>query len=144
VRRRLEAMIDDRFYCDRVGTTDSELIFYLLFSEGLEQDPAGALMRTIGKIEHVAREAAINEPFKFTSVLSDGNVIYAVRHSSDDLPPTLFHRQRDDHVMVVSEPLDEEGDCDAWREVPAGQMLVIEKRGRLDMVPFLPSIQAHA
>jgi hypothetical protein len=40
----------------------------------------------------------------------------------------------------VSEPLDEEDDCDSWREVPAGQMLVIEKRGRLDMAPFLPRI----
>jgi hypothetical protein len=29
---------------------------------------------------------------------------------------------------------------DSWREVPAGQTLVIEKRGRLDMAPFLPRI----
>jgi predicted glutamine amidotransferase len=82
----------------------------------------------------------VNEPFKFTSVLSDGAFIYAVRHSSDEVPPTLFHRQRADHIMVVSEPLDEEGECQAWREVPAGQLLVIEKSGRLDMAPFVPGI----
>ncbi|HET6161586.1 MAG TPA: class II glutamine amidotransferase, partial [Dongiaceae bacterium] len=140
VRRRMEAMIDDRFYSHRVGTTDSELIFYLLFSEGLEEDPVGALTRTIGRIERLAREAAVNEPFKFTSVLSDGNFIYAVRHSTDDVPPTLFHCQRDDHFMVVSEPLDDEGNCEAWCEVPPGQMLVIQKNGRLQMTPFVPSI----
>ena len=133
-------MIDDRYYCHRVGTTDSELIFYILLSEGLDQDPMGALTRTIGKIEQLARAAAVNEPFKFTSVLSDGERIYAVRHSSDDAPPTLFHRQRDDHVMVVSEPLDEEEDCQAWREVPAGHVLVIEKGGKLDMAAFMPRI----
>ncbi len=82
----------------------------------------------------------MNEPFKFTAVLSDGAFIYAVRHSTDDVPPTLFHRQRDDHFMVVSEPFDEDEECHAWREVPAGQMLVIEKDGRLDMAPFVPRI----
>jgi glutamine amidotransferase len=140
VRRRLEGMIHDDYYCHRVGTTDSELIFYLLLSEGLDVDPMGALTRTIGKIEQLARAAAVNEPFKFTSVLSDGERIYAVRHSSDHVAPTMFHRQRGDHVMVMSEPFDEDEDCEAWHEVPAGQMLVIEKRGRLDMAPFVPGI----
>ena len=140
VRRRLEGMIHDDYYCRRVGTTDSELIFYLLLSEGLDVDPMGALTRTIGKIEQLARAAAVNEPFKFTSVLSDGERIYAVRHSSDDVAPTMFHRQRGDHVMVMSEPFDEDEDCEAWHEVPAGQMLVIEKRGRLEMAPFVPGI----
>jgi len=73
-------------------------------------------------------------------VLSDGDFIYTVRHSTDEVPPTLFHRRRDDHVMVVSEPLDEEGECDAWREVPSGQMLVVERGGRIDMAPFVPAL----
>jgi predicted glutamine amidotransferase len=42
--------------------------------------------------------------------------------------------------MVVSEPLDEEDDCHAWREVPAGHLLVIEKHGRLDIAPFIPKV----
>ncbi|MBL9035354.1 MAG: class II glutamine amidotransferase [Rhodospirillaceae bacterium] len=139
IRRRLEAMIDDKYYCARVGTTDSELIFYLLFSEGLEQDPMRALTRSVGKIEQLAQAEGINEPFKFTAVLSDGETIYAIRHSSSDVPPTLYHVRRGDHVMVVSEPLDDDNDesCFAWREVPPSQMLVIEKSGKLDMVPFL-------
>lgn len=139
-RRRLEGMIDDRFYSHRVGTTDSELIFYMLFSEGLETDPAGALMRTIGKIEAVTREAGVEAPLKFTAVLSDGAHIYAVRHATDAAPPTLFHLRRDDHFMVVSEPLDEDEDCQSWREVPSGRMLVIEKGCRLEMAPFVPGI----
>ena len=137
LRRKLEAMIDDRYYSERLGTTDSELIFYLLFSEELESDPARALMRSIGKIEQLASSEGINAPLKFTAVLSDGETIYAVRHASSDVPPTLYHVCRGDHVMVVSEPLDDDDDHLAWREVPPGQMLVIEKSGKLDMVPFL-------
>ena len=75
LRRKLEAMIDDRYYGARLGTTDSELIFYLLFSEGLEADPAGALMRTVGKVERLAQAEGVNEPFKFTAVLSNGQTI---------------------------------------------------------------------
>lgn len=139
MRRKLEAMIDDKYYCARVGTTDSELIFYLLFSEGLEHDPIGALTRTVGRIERLAQADGINEPFKFTAVLSDGETIYAMRYASSDVPPTLYHVRRGDHVMVVSEPLDDDNDetCFAWREVPPSQMLVIERGGKLDMVPFL-------
>jgi predicted glutamine amidotransferase len=140
LRRKLEAMIDDRYYCERLGTTDSELIFYLLFSEGLESDPARALMRSVGKIERLAASEGVNAPLKFTAVLSDGETIYAVRHASSDVPPTLYHVCRGDHVMVVSEPLDDDDDHLAWREIPPGQMLVIEKAGKLDMVPFLARV----
>ena len=52
----------------------------------------------------------------------------------------MFHRQRGGHVMVMSEPFDEDEDCEAWREVPAGHMLVIEKGGKLDMSAFMPRI----
>ena len=140
VRRRLESMIDDHHYSHRVGTTDSELIFHLLFSEGLDRDPVGAMMRTIGKIELATREAEVEAPTKFTAVLTDGAMVYAVRHSTDAAPPTLFHLKRDDHFMVVSEPLDDDHACQAWREVPSGQMLVIERCGKLEMVPFLPAV----
>jgi hypothetical protein len=46
-------MAADRYCGERLGTTDSELIFYLLFREGLESDPAGALMRGIGNMRKV-------------------------------------------------------------------------------------------
>ena len=94
-------------------------------------------MRGIGKIEQLAAAEGVNAPLKFTAVLSDGETIHAVRHASSDVPPTLYHVRRGDHVMVVSEPLDDDDDHLAWREVPPGQMLVIEKSGKLDMVPFL-------
>ena len=37
LRRKLEGLIDDDYYQYRLGTTDSEMLFYMLFSEGLER-----------------------------------------------------------------------------------------------------------
>ena len=97
-------------------------------------------------IEHVARLARLELTDDERARLREqlGVILEAAAKVSevatDDVPPTLYHCQRNDHFMVVSEPLDEDGNCEAWREVPSGQMLVIEKRGRLDMAPFLPRI----
>src|SRR3546814_4812531 len=49
LRRRLEAMIPDRYYGHRQGTTDSEVLFYLLFGNGLEDDPVAALSATLAE-----------------------------------------------------------------------------------------------
>lgn len=137
-RRRLESMIDDSFYAFRQGTTDSELLFYMLFSEGLETDPMGALERSVGRINAINREMAIAQPFRLTAVLSDGHRIFAIRYSTDESPPSLFWAHHEDHLLVVSEPLDEE-DGRHWNEVPPNQLLVTERRGLIDVVPFTPA-----
>ncbi|HVO04335.1 MAG TPA: class II glutamine amidotransferase [Candidatus Cybelea sp.] len=137
LRRRLEAMIDDSFYQYRLGTTDTELLFYLLFSEGLERDPLGALTRSVGRINAAARAAQVDHPFRLTATLADGERIFAVRYSTDEAPPSLYWSRADDHLLVVSEPLDED-DQRAWNEVPPNQILVAERNGPVDIVPFIP------
>jgi predicted glutamine amidotransferase len=127
VRRLLEGQIDDRFYTLRHGTTDSELIFFLMFSEGLEQDPLGALERALARVREATRAAKIEEPLRFTAVFSDGRCIYAVRHASDDKPPSLFWREQGAERLVVSEPLDD--DVGGWHEVPAEHVLVADREG---------------
>lgn len=136
IRRRLEAMIDDRFYCHRSGTTDSELIFYILFSQGLENDPINAIARTVGLIEDEMKRAEVSEPFKLTAALSNGHHIYAIRYTSADVAPTLYYVEKSDHVLVVSEPLDED-DGHQWQEVPPDHLMVLEHRGALDILPFV-------
>ncbi len=123
VRRELEARIPDKYYPHRQGTTDSELIFYLLLANGLDRDPAGALSAVIEVVEGTMTKAGIKQPFRFTASLTDGETIYAVRHSSDDKPPTLYHGTRDDGLMVVSEPLDTE--TEQWRAVPPEHLLIV-------------------
>ena len=127
VRRALEARVDDSLYPCRVGTTDSELIFYLLFSEGLEVDPQGAITRTIAFVRQTMDEHNIESAFRFTAVLSNGNSLYATRYATDPEPPTLFWRDENGQRLIVSEPLDFE--ADHWHEVAPSQLLIAERSG---------------
>ena len=126
LRRRLESLIPDRYYHHRLGTTDSEVIFYLLFANGLEEDPVGALSATLAQVEAVMAEERVREPLRVTAALTDGQTIYAVRHASDQRPPSLYWRASDcgagTSVSVVSEPLEEP---ETWQSVPAEQVLVV-------------------
>jgi predicted glutamine amidotransferase len=126
LRRRLEAMIPDRYYNHRLGTTDSEVIFYLLFGNGLEDDPIDALSATLAQVHEVMAEEGVAEPLRFTAALSDGETIYAVRHASDQAPPTLYWRSAEcagkRSVSIVSEPLEQP---ETWQSVPADRVLVV-------------------
>ncbi len=126
VRRRLEALIPDSHYPYRLGTTDSELFFLLLFREDVESDPAGALVRTVALVEAEMQAAGLAEAFRMTAALSDGERLICVRHAGDPDPPSLFYDEDDKGLTVVSEPLDDKQD---WREVP-GEHLLIAEAGR--------------
>lgn len=137
VRRRLDAMIPDALYPCRQGTTDSEVIFYLLFHHGLEEDPVGALRRTIAAVNGAMAEVGTEEPFKLTACLSDGRRVFAVRYASDGPAPTMFCCDGEDRLIVVSEPLD--ADVSTWREVPDNHLLVAEDCCRMTVVPIGPA-----
>jgi glutamine amidotransferase len=124
VRRRLESEIDEDHYGHRLGTTDSELMFLMLFAQGLEGDPCGAVARTLGRVRTAMRAAAIEEPLRVTAALSDGRRMLAVRYASDERPPSLYWRADGGSLVVVSEPLDEgKGD---WHAVPPGHVVLAD------------------
>ncbi len=128
VRRRLEALLPDDLFRHRHGTTDSELFFLLLFVHGLEEDAPAAIRRTISVVEAAAAEAGVTEPFRMTAALSDGFRVYAIRHSSDDKPPSLFWGGARDALTVVSEPLDAE--LGQWTEVGPERLVIAEAGSR--------------
>ncbi|MEO3433284.1 class II glutamine amidotransferase [Inquilinus sp. CAU 1745] len=134
LRRRLNALLTDDLYACLQGTTDSELIFHLLFRFGLEDDPVAALAKTVETINAAAAEIAEEEPFKLTACLSDGRRVIAVRYSSDGVAPSLFACQGEDHMIVVSEPLDAE--LAAWSEVPNNHLLIADGSCRMTVRPF--------
>jgi glutamine amidotransferase len=138
LRRRLEAMIDDHVYPYRLGTTDSELLFYLLFGDGLESDPLEALSRSVARINAERSALGAEAPFRLTATLTDGARVYAIRYSTDEAPPSLYWSRSADHLLVVSEPFDDEDDTRCWNEVPPNQLLVAERNGPIDIVPFIP------
>ena len=124
VRRRLDSLVPDELYSRRKGTTDSELIFYLLFRYGLEDDAPGALRKTLQAVVYAMAEAGVDDPFRVTAALTDGITLAALRFSTDERPPSLYWSEIDGALTVVSEPLDAQ--ADHWNEVPTSHLLTVE------------------
>ncbi|WP_417767584.1 class II glutamine amidotransferase [Stappia sp.] len=118
LRRDMEACISDEFYATRRGTTDSELFFLLLLSNGLDTDPKAALDATLARLLEIAeRRGTRGEPIRLTCAFSDGERIFAFRFADDGRAPSLYLSDCLDHGgrAFASEPL--EGPCARWRVV---------------------------
>ena len=154
VRRDLLLEVGRSFFTDIEGTTDSELMFFLALTFGLEDDPFAALERMVGLVEKVGRAHGVEHPIQMSLGLADGDRLYAVRYSSEHDSRTLYHsadvralkrlhpeRPRlqllpDDVVAVVSEPV--AGLEEFWVEMPESSALIAEA-GRVETRPFTPA-----
>jgi glutamine amidotransferase len=153
VRRDLALSVAPALYHEIEGSTDSELLFYLALTFGLEDDPPGAVERAVGLVEATGREHGVEHPIQMTVATSDGERLWAFRYSSEGQSRSLFHstdvrtlrhqypdnpvlhKVSDESRLVVSEPL---GDLKgAWREVPEATCVVISA-GRDELRPFIP------
>lgn len=154
-RRDLAFAVDPSLYSLIGGTTDSETLFYLALTYGLEDDPPAAMARTIGLVEASGRAAGIDCPFQGTVATSDGESMWAFRYSSRGSPQSLFINRHvptlrreypeasvlselsDDTRLVVSEPI---GNLPgAWVEVPESTYAVV-RTGQDDLHPFAPTV----
>ncbi|ROS77412.1 glutamine amidotransferase [Curtobacterium sp. PhB130] len=151
-RELLMAVRADLFPCI-LGSTDSELMFFLALTFGLEEDPIGGLERMAGFVESVAADAGIDGALQMTIGLTDGRTLTAVRYASAGPANTLFvssdvgsvrqlypEVERLSHLpenarVVVSEPL--VALPGLWREVPAGSAVTIGEH--TDERPFVPT-----
>jgi glutamine amidotransferase len=150
-RRELLLTVASHLFNEIQGTTDSELMFHLALTFGLEADPLGALERMTGYVEQVAAAHGVREPMWMTVGLTDGKDIYAVRYASDNDAPTLFHsRDMEDLCRlnpaltgrfspnaraVVSEPLADVADL--WVQVPQATAVVVHDN-EVTHRPFRP------
>jgi glutamine amidotransferase len=148
IRRDIEQLIAPAIYLNLLGTTDSEAFFLLALSNGLAEDVPGALATTIRQSLDIMTQSKVDRPFRMTAAISDGECIYAVRYSSDGNAPTLYYAVGgeitvEDHrvkftngaesVIVLSEPLDEQGD--EWAEIPECHLLCAAQ-GKSTVEPF--------
>jgi glutamine amidotransferase len=130
IRREMEMLIDEDFYALRRGTTDSELFFLLLLTNGLEEDPRTALDRTLTQIlEIAARRTTGEKPVRLTCVFTEGTELFAFRYADDAAAPTLYISECLDHGgrAFASEPL--EGACARWRSVEQGYLYRLSSTG---------------
>lgn len=139
LRRPMEAMLDDRLFHARSGTTDSELLFLLAMQFGLATNPISAVAQTIGFVEGLSLHLTGSVLVRFTAAFSDGKLLYAVRYATDRKAPTLYASPVGSGYCLVSEPLND--DTDARREIPDGSSVMIDDTG-VQVTPFQP--EEHA
>jgi glutamine amidotransferase len=157
-KRDLVLAIDPSLYPEIEGTTDSEVLFHVALTFGLEDDPPAAVARAIGLVEATGRDQGIEHPFQGTIATTDGERIWAFRYSSERKSRSLFFSTNvltlrelypenellrnlsDEARLVVSEPLGDELPG-AWNEVPEGSYGVIQP-GQDELRPFIPTAEA--
>lgn len=154
LRRDLVLAVDPLLFARIEGTTDSELLFFLALTFGLDDEPLPALERMAGFVEATAARHDVAEPLQMTAGLSDGERMYAVRYASGQVEPNslyVSHDVRDVRLLypeeerfrhvsdearaVVSEPLASLPGL--WREVPPSSALVVQP-GADEEVEFAP------
>jgi predicted glutamine amidotransferase len=153
VKRDLVMAVDPSLYPAIEGSADSEVMFFLALSFGLEHDAPTAVERMVGFVEAMADKQGIKEPLQMTIGTSDGERVWAFRYSSEGRSRSLFystrmhtlrqlypdnptlHQVAEETRLVVSEPL---GDlAGAWNEVPESSYGIVH-HGHDELHPFRP------
>lgn len=126
LRWQMDRLIPEHLYNERRGSTDSEVIFLLMLANGLETDPQGAITKTLALILDLMARKNIQEPLRFTAVLSNGKEMIAVRFSSDEHAPSLYCKRFESHIVIGSEPLELSGK--GWTLIPEGHIAWIKDK----------------
>jgi glutamine amidotransferase len=152
IKRDLVLAVDESLYLQIAGQADSEVLFYLALTLGLEDDPAGAIARMIGMVEACGHKRGVKHPFQGTIATTDGDRTWAFRYSSEGNSRSLFYSRdvptlkklypqreklqglSDDARLILSEPV---GDLPgAWHAVPESSYGVVG-RGHDELLPFV-------
>jgi glutamine amidotransferase len=119
-RRHVEALIPDELYPSRIGTTDSEAIFLAILGAGIEH-PVAAAKKILAMLTDIVSQSETEDRFRFTAALTDGRNLYAFRYSVNDQANTLYYREADGGIVIVSEPFDHD---ENWVMVPEDHVVV--------------------
>jgi len=123
-RKDIESLIHRDFYTHRVGTTDSEALFLIALSEGLQDDPELAMSTTLSKVQDIMNAHGVDEPLRVSAACADGNQIWGFRYSNDHNSPSLYYGTPNTHAKdhfegqintLASEPSD--NDASHWTKV---------------------------
>src|SRR5918995_4569821 len=159
IRRELSLAIAPERYPDVHGSTDTEVVFQLALTFGLEDDPVGALERTVGLIE--ATTAADGTPGEVQASfgISDGETLWAVRYATHGTARSLFatsdvasiqrlhpdnprfSQLSTDDRLIVSEPFSDLPGV--WEEIPAATAVTVRRGGVIEHRPFRPQAGAR-
>ena len=155
LRRDLMLAIDPALFANVQGSTDTEVVFHLALTSGLEEDPIGALERTVGLIEETGRRHGVTNAVQASFGVSDGESLWAVRYATNGDARSLFassdadairhlypdnprfQRLTEDDRLIVSEPFSDLPGV--WHEIPEATAATVRPGGVLEKQPFQPT-----
>lgn len=141
-RKLYESNISEEFYHCREGTTDSEAIFLVALSLGLQHNPLQAIQQALILAIDAMGKTQASEPLRASLAVTDGKQIWAFRYSSDDRSPSLYfgspHTRASEHFpnefnTIASEPSDHQ--AEHWHKVDEGTC-VHWTRERMNFYPI--------
>lgn len=150
VKRDLMMAISPEVFPAILGTTDSEILFYLALTFGMADDVAGGVARMAGFVEEVGRQHGVQNPLQMSLGISDGERLYGFRYSSEGDSRSLYYsnsidalrdiapdadKYSSDARAVVSEPLSDLKE--AWIPVEESSFLTVYQ-GDVEVVGFAP------
>jgi predicted glutamine amidotransferase len=156
LRRDLMLAIEPELFADVQGSTDTEVVFHLALSFGLEENPIGALERTVGLIEETGQRYGVTNAVQATFGVSDGESLWGVRYASGGDARSLFasadanairrlypdnprfQRLTEDDRLIVSEPFSDLPGV--WHEIAEATAAVVRPGGVLEKQPFQPAL----
>jgi glutamine amidotransferase len=154
LRRDLLLAIDPDLFPGVHGSTDSEVVFHLALTFGLEDDPIAALERSVGFIENVASRRGITGAVQASFGVSDGTALWAIRYATEGPARSLFasadvdavqrlhpdnprfQRMSPDDRLIVSEPFSDLPGV--WHEIPEATAVTVQRGGVLEERTFRP------
>jgi glutamine amidotransferase len=150
LRRDIAFAISPELFPHIAGSTDSELMFLLALTFGMEGNVHAGVARMAGYIETTASQYGVEDALQMTLGISDGISLFAVRYSTTGCSRSLFHSASRDATKeiapeagrfsrnaraIVSEPLTNlEGE---WVPVPESSFVTITG-GKITCEPFAP------
>jgi len=150
LHRDLAFAVAPELFHEITGSTDSELMFMLALTFGMEGDVRTGLARMAGFVERTAAERGIENALQMTLGIADGKSLYAVRYSTEGKSRSLFHSVSRDATRdiapnasrfsrgaraIVSEPLTDL--AEEWIAVPEASFVTITG-GDITCEPFEP------
>jgi predicted glutamine amidotransferase len=159
VKRDLVLAVDPSLYPSIEGSSDTEVLFHLALTFGLEDDPPAAVEAAVGLIEEVGEKHGVEHPIQMTVATTNGKSVWAFRYSSQRDSRSLFYSTdvptlralhpevevlnlvSEESRLIVSEPVREL--AGAWNEVPESSYGVVQE-GQDELKPFTPKAPAKA
>lgn len=149
LRQALLAEISPEYFNDLIGSTDSEVMFYLALTFGLEDDVTSAIAEMVRFVKTEGAKAGVTGDLWMTLAISDGESLWGFRYGSDGKGPSLYISpsieeltRLNPHVegkfgdfaaCLVSEPIGNYQET--WRVVPENSVVTVQDKS-IKVKPF--------